>query len=241
VTGDDKGLPATLPGVFGMAGALFMRRFTLYATLTVLAIGLQIVLDLTLLPDTGFAIGLDIILSSFIAAAVSIGVAYDLAGKDADWSRIITSASMRWGVVAIIAILAFFVNNLFSDFLTLPATDTFFGLIFLPFIVLWAAVWMGTVVAAIEPVQSRLMLPLVALGKGIGVSTQFANLGRLMLLAVLMLIVVEAELVLTNQLELHHIADAVFWAQVPLDTLTVGPLQAIATVFYVDFLRRAGR
>jgi hypothetical protein len=28
---------------------------------------------------------------------------------------------------------------------------------------------------------------------------------------------------------------------VPIDMLTLGPLQAIATLFYIDFLRRAKR
>ncbi len=239
--GDDKGLPATLAGVFGTGYQLYVRRLPLYGTLALLALGVQYVVDTLVVPDTGFLIGLNIILGAFLAAAVSIGVAFDLQGKEADWSRIVTAASMRWGVVALISLLAFFVSALFTPYLELPATETWYGLLFLPYIVLWAAVWMGTVVAAIEPVQSRMILPLVALGKGIGVSTQLTNIGRLMLLGVIMLAIAECELLLGTRLQTRNIPDLAFWASVPIDTLLTGPLQALATVFYVDFLRRAGR
>ena len=42
-------------------------------------------------------------------------------------------------------------------------------------------------------------------------------------------------------LQPHNVANLDFWSGIPLDMLTLGPLQAIATVFYVDFLRRAKR
>jgi len=42
-------------------------------------------------------------------------------------------------------------------------------------------------------------------------------------------------------LQAHAVPNAWFWASVPLDMLTLGPLQALATVFYIDFLRRAKR
>jgi hypothetical protein len=35
--------------------------------------------------------------------------------------------------------------------------------------------------------------------------------------------------------------DALFWANVPLDAIALGPLQALSTVFYLDFLRRTQR
>jgi hypothetical protein len=242
VIGDDKGLPASLAGLFGAAAGLYARRFPLYATLAVLAIGVQYIVDTLVLPgDFGLLLGLDIIIGGFLAATVSIGTAFDLQGKEADWSRIVTAASLRWGVVTLIAFLAQFVYALFAPYLTLPLSQTGFGLLILPFIVIWAAVWMSMVVASIEPAQSRLLLPLLALGKGLGVSTRFTNLGRLMLYALLMLIPIYAEMFAETTLLAHKIPDSVFWSNVTIDMIALGPLQALATVFYVDFLRRAGR
>jgi hypothetical protein len=123
----------------------------------------------------------------------------------------------------------------------LPASDTGYGILLLPFIVLWGAVSLGTVVAAIEPTKSRLRLPLIALGKALSVSAQFVNLGRLMVLSVLLSLPLFAEILLGAYLKSRNIGDLDFWSGVPIDMLTLGPLQAIATLFYIDFLRRAKR
>lgn len=235
-------LPTSVAGLFVTAGALFARRFPLYAVITLLAIGVQYIVDVVVMPDdTGLLIGLDIVIGSFLAALVSIGVAFDLAGKDADWSGIFTAASLRWGVVTFVGLIAFLVFSLFAPYLTLPSDQTFYGLLLLPFILIWAAVNMASVVAAIEPIQSRLRLPLIALGKGMGVSTRFINVGRLMLYALLLLVPIYVEMFAETWMTGHHVSDAMFWSNVTVDMLTLGPLQALATVFYVDFLRRAGR
>jgi hypothetical protein len=241
VIGDDKGLPASIAGLFGAAFGLYARRFPFYVTLTLLAIGVQYVVDAQVMLDTGLLIGLDVVVGSFLAATVSIGVAFDVAGKEADWSRIMTAASLRWGVVTLMALLAFFVEELFAPYLFLPAANTGYGLLLLPFIVLWGAVWLATVVAAIEPTKSRLRLPIVALGKALSVSAQFVNLGRLLVLSVLLSLPLFAETLLGAFLKSHGVGDLEFWSNVPIDMLTLGPLQAIATLFYIDFLRRAKR
>jgi hypothetical protein len=243
VIGPDKeGLPASIAGLFGMAFALYARRFAMYASLAIIALGVQYIVDTQLTPDDyGMLIGLDIVVDSFIAAAVSIGVAFDLAGKEADWSRIITAASLRWGVVGLISLIAFFVSQLFIPYMVLPSEQTGYGLLLLPFVILWGAVIIATVPAAIDPATSRLLLPLLALGKGMAVSTRIVNLGRLMLFSVLLTLPVVAEILLGSSLHMHNVALIGFWASIPIDTICLGPLQAIATVLYVDFLRRAGR
>jgi hypothetical protein len=66
-------------------------------------------------------------------------------------------------------------------------------------------------------------------------------LGRLMLFSVLLTLPLLVSTLLGSYFTQHHYADADFWGNVPLDAITVGPLQALATVFYIDFLRRAKR
>ncbi len=239
--GDDNGLPASVAGLFGTAFALYARRIALYALLAACAFVAQYAVDVVLFPDAGLIVGLDIIVASFIAAAVSIGVAFDLARKPADWSTIVMAASLRWGVVAVVGAVGYVVFLLFVPFMTLPPEQTGYGLLLLPFIVLWGAVWIAQVVAAIEPTKSRLTLPLRALGKGLAVSGRFGNLGRLLMLSVVLILPVFVEEVLLAQLQARGVADPWFWASIPIDVLTIGPLQALATVFYIDFLRRAKR
>jgi hypothetical protein len=241
VTGDDKGLPVSIAGLFGTAFGLLARRFPLYATLTAIAISVQYAVDTLAAASPGLIVGLDLVAGAFVAATVSIGVAFDIAQKDADWSRIVSAASLRWGVVTIVTFIAFFVQSQYVPIGTPLGPDTAYGLLLIPFVVLWGAVTMGTVVAAIEPVKSRLMLPLIALGKGMAVSTRFINLARLAFFSILLALPAIVQLLIDHQLAARHITLAEFWTGVPIDMISTGPLQAIATVFYIDFLRRAKR
>ena len=239
--GDDKGLPASITGLFVTACTYYVRRFALYGSLAFFAFAVQLVVDLAVLQDAGLAIGLQIIVDSFVLATVSIGVAFDVARKDADWSTIFNAASLRWGVLAVVCGIDWLVYELLWPSMLLPPEQTGYGLLLIPFVVLLGALTMAQVVAAIDPVKSRLTLPFVALAKGLVVSLQFVNLGRLMLFSVVLTLPMFAENWLGTYLADHRFADATFWAGVPIDAITLGPLQAIATVFYIDFLRRAKR
>jgi hypothetical protein len=240
--GDNKeGLPASVAGLFGIAFGLYARRFALYASLALLGIAVEIIVNRSYL-DPGLLYGLDIVLTAFIYATVSIGVAYDLAGKEADWSRIFTAAALRWGVVGLIGLLMFALNIIFLQLLLEPPDQTAGGLVTIVVVLLWAATWMASVVAAIEPAKSRWMLPIVALGKGFGVSTRFVNLGRLMILSLCLTLPIIVSILIDNALRVHGVsASNLIWVDVPIEMITLGPLQAVATVFYVDFLRRAKR
>jgi hypothetical protein len=46
------------------------------------------------------------------------------------------------------------------------------------------------------------------------------------------------ETVLGDQLAIRRVAGSQFIANIPIDALVTGPLQAIFTVFYLDFVRR---
>jgi hypothetical protein len=241
VIGDEKGPPASLTGLFGTTYRLYVHRIGLYVSLALAAFAVQCIVDLAVMRDDGLAIGLNIIVGSFVTAAVSIGVAFDLAQKDADWSTIFNAASLRWGVVVIVNAVYYVAYRLFWPSVFAPPEETGYGILLIPFILLLGAIALATVVAAIDPAKSRLTLPLVALAKGFIVSAQFVNLGRLMMFSVLLMLPMIAETFLEVYLLRRGVPAAGFWAAVPIDALVMGPLQAFATVLYVDFLRRAHR
>ena len=228
--GDEKGPPASLTGLFATAYRLYVHRVGLYVSLAIAAFAVQAIVDLAVMRDDGLAIGLNIIVGSFVMAAVSIGVAFDLAQKDADWSTIFNSASLRWGVVVIVNGVYYVLYRLFWPSLFAPPEETGYGFLLIPFVLLLGAITLATVVAAIDPAKSRLTLPLVALAKGFVVSAQFVNLGRLMMFSVLLMLPMIAETFLELQLIRRGVFEAGFWAAIPLDAITIGPLQALATV-----------
>lgn len=238
---DDKGLPTSILGLFNVAANLYGRRIALYGILALLAIGVQYVVGVLLPHTDGLVAGLQIVVDAFLLAAVSIGVAFDLAGKPVDWSTVLAHASERWGVVAVVGFVYFLaVLSLGSAFYD-SAEDTFYYLLLIPIIVLWGALALAQVVAAIEPAKSRLTLPLHALGKGMTVGFRAANIGRLVLLSAILAIPMLISNALYAELLQRHVHDPIFWADIPFDALVTGPLQALTTVFYIDFLRRAKR
>jgi len=239
VISEEEGLPKTVFGLFGVAGALYARRIPLYISLAAIALAVQYVVGVILPHSDGLVTGLGIVIDAFFVAAVSIGVAFDLAGKQVDWSTVLMAASERWGVVSVVCVaywLVFFAlaPNVFGQ-----PEDTGYGVFVLPIVVLWGAVSLGQVVASIEPVKTSFALPFLAIGKGMTVSLRWANVGRLVLLSLIVVLPTVATGILATALASHHVHDAAFWGNVPLDALTVGPIQALSTVFYVDFLRRA--
>jgi hypothetical protein len=64
------------------------------------------------------------------------------------------------------------------------------------------------------------------------------NFGRTVLVGITTLVPLLLTSVLFDQMGIHHVREAGFWANVPVDAITVGPLQAIFAVFYLDFIRR---
>jgi len=239
VISDDNRLPKTVAGLFGVAGSLYARRAPLYLTLALIAFVVQFVVDVLLPKDEGLAVGLSIVLDGFLVAAVSIGVAFDLAAKPADWSTVLLAANERWGVVTLVGLVYQFVVSSLAPNVIGDAENTGYGFFSLPIVVFWGAIALAQVVAAIEPAKRQLLLPLLALGKGMAVGLRWTNIGRLVLLSLILVLPLFVEEGVMELLIGRHVADASFWGAVPFDALIVGPLQALTTVFYVDFLRKA--
>ena len=236
---DENRLPKSVAGLLGVAGTLYARRAGLYIALAAVALAIQYVVGVWLPHSDGLITGLGIIVDAYFVGAVSIGVAFDLAGKPADWSTVLLAAHERWGVVSIVALAYSFCFWILAPNVFGAPADTGFGFLILPIVVFWGAVSLGQVVAAIEPVKTQLTLPFLAIGKGMAVAFRWPNLGRLVLLSLVIVLPTVGTAFLGGVLMHHHVHDATFWSNVPLDALTVGPVQALSTVFYVDFLRRA--
>jgi hypothetical protein len=239
VISDGDRLPKSVTGIFVMAGALYVRRFALYITLAAVVLAVQYVVGVLLPHSDGLVAGLSIVVDAFFFAAVSIGVAFDLAEKEVDWSTILLAANERWGVVSIVCLAYWLVFVLLAPSVFDQPDDVASGLLILPIVVFWGAIQLGQVVASIEPVKTQLSLPFLAIGKGLAVSLRWINVGRLVLLSLVVVLPTVATDLLATVLTEHHVHDAAFWGSVPLDALTVGPIAALSTVFYVDFLRRA--
>lgn len=239
---EDSGrLPTSIGGLFGTALGLYARRFAGYTALAVVAVGLQYLVGVLVPHTTGIVIAMGVIVDAWIVATVAIGVAAGLEGQEPSWTLLLSAASLRWGVVAIAGFVYFLVVSVLEPGVLGPPAQLGYGLFVAPIIIAWGAVSLGQIAAAIEPAKSRLMLPFMALGKALTTSLQFVNLGRLIVLSVVLSLPLVAQQLLALALTARHVPDVLFWANVPLDALLAGPLTAISTLFYLDFVRRVAR
>ncbi|MFN2461410.1 MAG: hypothetical protein ABR591_12095 [Candidatus Velthaea sp.] len=240
-----KALPETVGALFDTAFGAFGRRIGLYAGIALGGFIIQgaVAAALGLVHGQRELVSLTSILASvfidaFIMGVVTIGVVNDLAGDDPLSSRDIADAAMRrlLPLIGVNAVVAFtFVET--AGAVLLPSIVSF-ALLVLPISTLWAVMDFATVVCAIEPGAGALLIAL-SVGKSFRLGLAAPNFGRTVLLGLVTLPPFLLQIVLFDQLQLRHVRGLDFWASVPIDAIAVGPIQAVFTVFYLDFVRRA--
>ncbi len=105
---------------------------------------------------------------------------------------------------------------------------------------LWGAVGLAGPIAALSP-DIPIRSAFIALGRSLTISLRTANLGRLCIVAFATVVPILGQAMLAGYLTTRATTGASFWANVPIDALTVGPLAALQTVFALDFARRIAR
>jgi hypothetical protein len=109
----------------------------------------------------------------------------------------------------------------------------------LPIVVFWGSVAYASVIAAIDEKTAPGLLIIASLGRSVSLALARQNFGRLTALAIVAVLPTLVEAVLSDQLELRKVAGWQFIANIPIDALVTGPLQAVFTIFYLDFVRRS--
>jgi hypothetical protein len=243
---DEIRLPECTSGLFEVAFVSYGRRLPLYVGFAALAFILQLAISLAapkLVPTEGLREGLidgaNFVIDAFLCGLVTIGIVADLRARtrSADGRAILGDAIARWWIVALLIVV---VNLLFSSMLqdVLTSGDPTLLALSPVFLVFLGALSIATVIAAVDRTTNEALLPIVSIGRSLQVSLPFPNLGRLAIYSALLAIPTIVSLILAHELHVRHIPYAEFWAWIPIDVITVGPLQALATIFYLDFVRR---
>jgi hypothetical protein len=244
--GDEIRLPERTSGLFELAFVSYGRRLPLYLGFAGLAFIVQLVLMLVaprLVPTVGLREGLidgaNFVIDAFLCGLVTIGIVADLRARTrgADGRVILGDAVARWWILALLVVV---VNLLFSSMLQDVLTSGDPALLALApvFLVFIGALSLATVVAAVDRTTNEALLPITSIGRSLQVALPFANLGRLAIYSALLAVPTVIQLITVHELQIRHIPAADFWAWIPIDVITIGPLQALATIFYLDFVRR---
>jgi hypothetical protein len=178
---------------------------------------------------------------AFVVTAVALGVGTQVAGEHLTPRTLLRGALYRWPGVVGASLLA----QILADFV-LPAGG--FGRLEDPgYLVLAPVAWLllGALGLAGPLAALSAELPLVAAFTGFGrallLSLRFANIVRLAVLSFATVVPIMLESMLIDELRRRGVAHVFYLAESPIDSLIVGPLAAIQSIFALDFARRVGK
>jgi len=232
-------LPESIGALASIAVRAYLRRFRLFFGTAVAGLAIEGIVAYLRPSDIGLFYAGIVVVDAFLAALVTIGVAADLRdGDPLGDAAVATRALSRWGIVAAVTTITDIVTFSTTGSVFGPPEATAYGFLILPIVVLWGSIGFASVIAAIDEKTAPGLLIFASIGRSIALALARQNIGRLTVLALVAVLPTLIEAVLSDQLELRKVAAWQFIANVPIDALVVGPLQAIFTVFYLDFVRR---
>lgn len=180
---------------------------------------------------------------AFVTAAAALGVAARASGTVAT-PRMLTGAAVeRWLPVIAVSFIAQAVMVFTAEFSGLQPVPGPHALLYLtaPLTwMLWGIVSLAGPFVALDPNRGGIAV-VSGLGRAFTLSLRRPNLLRLAVISALSVVPIFAQVALQNALFLQHTPRAFFWADAPIDALTVAPLAALQAAFALDFLRRAGQ
>jgi hypothetical protein len=239
-----KPLPESVGGLFDTAFSTYGRRFGLYAIVAIAGFAVQ---GIAALLFTAFGVHeknalvlsesiVGIFVDAFILGVVSIGVIADVSGVQTDTSTILASTIDRW--LSLIGVNALINLIMIVPQVSVLASGVVSVFVFvLPVAALSGAIAFATVACAVDTSVPGLRI-IGSFAQSIRLALAPPNFGRTVLIGIATLVPLLLQSVLSDQMGLRHVRGADFWANVPLDAIIVGPLQAIFAVFYLDFIRR---
>ena len=238
---DQDRLPASVGGLLGFAAAGYLAHAPLYLALATLAFAIDGIAQFLAPDKDAIGIGASVVGDALLIGAVSLGVATRATGKPAQPARLFEAAVVRWGdVTGASGVAAILTIALFKYVLNRNGDDV---LSLLSGVCAWILVGALSFAGPVTALSND--RPIVAIvtgfGRSLALSLRLANLPRLVLVTLVIMIVTNIQVALALALNRAHAPHAYFWSGAPLDALTVGPLAALQAAFALDFARRVRR
>jgi hypothetical protein len=250
--GEEDRLPPTITGLIGFALRAWAANAPLYLALALFVFGAYalaewIVPAATVSSPQGqfkqyVLLYTGLFGDALVVAAVAMGVAARSADAAASPRALAGAAIDRWLPVIAVSFLALSIVVLTNPFSGLgPALEPrALQYAIAPLVwILWGVLGLTGPLVALAA-DRRAFSVLSGFVHAFTTSLQRGNLPRLCVLAFVTVLPSVLTAVAQDALIAHHVARPLFWANVPIDVVTVGPLAALQTAFALDFARRAG-
>ena len=175
---------------------------------------------------------------SLLVAVVCIGVARDARAEETSVPGILSTALERlWAVFIVMLVVQVIEVYLLPAVKTLEGS--FYGILIAPAALFFGALQSAVVIASIDPDARPGLIVAKSLGRSFFLSLSGGNMGRTVLIGLVVLAPILLEFVLGDVLHTRHVANTNFWASIPIDAIVTGPISALVAVFYLDVLTRA--
>ena len=244
-------LPPSIGGLVDFALAAYAGRFPLYLglALAVLLIGTAVEFAIPAAKlDTPngelklFAIQFAALCAdAYVIAAVALGVGMRVAGEQPPSGKIASTALTRWlsvlATLMIVQLVVLYTAPLSGlGPLPKPPALAFFTapLVWL----IWGILSLALPIAALADERPAFAI-FAGLTRAISFSMHAQNLPRLAIVAFVSIVPNLLQVIVEDVLVKQHVPRPFYWADIPLDALTVGPIAALQTAFAIDFARRA--
>jgi hypothetical protein len=242
-------LPTSVDGLIDLAAGAYVERAPLYLGLAAVVFVACAIVQFSWHASGAERITreivvalVDLFVSALVVSTVATGIGTRVAGNARSSRALVAGALERWlPVLGAMVIVQFLVQLTAPGGGIGPIDDPALTILTAPFIWLfWGAMSLAGPVAALSGDRPTVAI-VTGFGRALMLALRTVNLARLCLVALAAVAPLLLENVLADVLEHRGVGDPDFWANVPLDALTVGPLAALETVFALDFARRTGR
>lgn len=248
--GEDEGLPQTIGGLIDLGFVAWTQHAPLYLALSAVSFAVCGALEALWPAPTRSALVIkDVVISlielltlALVVAAVALGVAARVAGERMTPRALLAAALQRWLAVFGAMIVVWLVVNLTAPLgalgpLTEPRALTLFAA---PVIwLVWGILSLAGPIAALSG-ERPLIAWLTSFGRAVALSVRRGNFARICVVGFATIVPTLIASILDDVLTKRAVPHAVFWANLPIDVLSVGLVTALQTAFAVDFARRAG-
>ena len=243
-------LPPTIGGLIDLGVITWLQRAPLYLALSVGVFALCGAVEALWPARTPSATALkelvliyvEVFGLAFVVAAVALGVATRVAGERVASRTLLAAALERWPAVLgamIVVDLVVMLTAPFGAIGALPDPPAL-ALFAAPIVwLMWGVINLAGPIAALSGERPLIAL-LTSFSRAIGLSLRRGNVVRVCVLSFATIVPTLIASVLFDVLVKRSVPHAEFWANLPIDALSVGPLAAVQTAFALDFARRAG-
>jgi hypothetical protein len=247
--GEGDRLPPSIGGLVDLGFAAWAQRAPLYVALSAGVFLLCGAIEVLWPAKTANAGDLKLLVLmytevfglAFVVGIVAIGVATRVAGEDVSTRTLIAGALERWPAVLGAMIVVQLVVELTLPFSAIGALadPPVLSLLLAPFIwLIWGVINLAGPIAALSGERPLIAL-LTSFARAVGLSLRRGNLTRICVLGFVTIVPTLIASVLLDLLLKRGATHVSFWANLPIDALSVGPIAAIQTAFALDFARRA--